>query len=246
MPQQDRDQQDAAAIAGGREVLRQVRDEGREAIREARRAVRDRNRDARQRLQAAARQQRRDEPEVRASDGGTRSRIQHVALELFTENGYEATSLREIAEHLGVTKAALYYHFRTKDEIIESLIDARIEKIGELVDWVKGQPRTVETRRELLRRYSELLHEQDHHQLMRFFERNQSSMGQLKAGATMRERMMAMLDAITEPDSPLTQQVRRSMAIFALHSTWFIVRDPAVGDDERREAALEVALELVE
>src|SRR5262245_31759345 len=50
--------------------------------------------------------------------GHTRTRIQQVALELFTQHGYEATSLREIAEKLGVTKAALYYHFRTKDEII--------------------------------------------------------------------------------------------------------------------------------
>ena len=56
----------------------------------------------------------------------TRSRIQEVALELFTEQGYEATSLREIAERLGVTKAALYYHFKTKDDIVCSLVeDAR-------------------------------------------------------------------------------------------------------------------------
>jgi AcrR family transcriptional regulator len=43
----------------------------------------------------------------------TRTRIQDVALDLFIEQGYEATSLREIAEKLGVTKAALYYHFKT-------------------------------------------------------------------------------------------------------------------------------------
>ena len=48
-----------------------------------------------------------------------------VALKLFTEQGYEATSLREIAEALGVTKAALYYHFRTKDDIVTSLIEDR-------------------------------------------------------------------------------------------------------------------------
>ena len=46
---------------------------------------------------------------------GTRERIKQVALELFTEQGYEGTSLREIAERLGVTKAALYYHFKSKD-----------------------------------------------------------------------------------------------------------------------------------
>src|SRR5215469_16465337 len=49
--------------------------------------------------------------------GGTRERIQAIALELFAEQGYEKTSLREIAERLGVTKAALYYHFKSKEDI---------------------------------------------------------------------------------------------------------------------------------
>jgi len=45
------------------------------------------------------------------------------ALELFAEQGYEKTSLREIAEHLDVTKAALYYHFKTKEEILVSIFE---------------------------------------------------------------------------------------------------------------------------
>src|SRR5947208_15156620 len=53
----------------------------------------------------------------------TRSRVQKVALELFAEQGYEKTSLREIAERLGVTKAALYYHFRSKEDIVRSFIE---------------------------------------------------------------------------------------------------------------------------
>src|SRR5207249_9245344 len=47
----------------------------------------------------------------------TRQRIQTVALELFAEQGYDKTSLREIAERLDVTKAALYYHFKSKEDI---------------------------------------------------------------------------------------------------------------------------------
>jgi len=62
----------------------------------------------------------------------TRTRIQDVALRMFIDNGYEATSLREIAEDVGVTKAALYYHFKTKDEIVTSLIDDRIAALNEL------------------------------------------------------------------------------------------------------------------
>src|ERR1700720_4697141 len=93
----------------------------------------------------------------------TRSRVQSVALELFAEHGYEKTSLREIAERLGVTKAALYYHFKTKDDIIESLVHDRLTRLEDLVVWAEAQPRTVATRREAPRRYSDMLHEQDHH-----------------------------------------------------------------------------------
>ena len=49
-----------------------------------------------------------------------------LAMQVFWSQGYEATSLREIAEELGVTKAALYYHFPTKDDIVRSMIDERI------------------------------------------------------------------------------------------------------------------------
>lgn len=54
--------------------------------------------------------------------GDTRERILSVANELFIEQGYEGTSLREIADRLDITKAALYYHFRSKDEILETLL----------------------------------------------------------------------------------------------------------------------------
>jgi AcrR family transcriptional regulator len=85
-----------------------------------------------------------------------------VALELFTEHGYEATSLREIAERLGVTKAALYYHFKSKDEIIASLMADQVAMVEQLIEWTKTQPPTVETRREFVQRYSAALHQRDH------------------------------------------------------------------------------------
>jgi AcrR family transcriptional regulator len=52
---------------------------------------------------------------------GTRERILDIALDLFIDKGYEKTSLREIAEELGFSKAALYYHFASKDDILLAL-----------------------------------------------------------------------------------------------------------------------------
>lgn len=230
------------------EAIRQARAAGREAIREAREAAREQARQSRESLKEAIRRARDAESVARqapAAEPDTRTRIQQIALDLFTEHGYEATSLREIAERLGVTKAALYYHFRTKDEIIESLVQDRVAGISELLEWAGDQPRSAEVRREFLRRYSDMLHEHGHHELMRFFERNQSSMGQHRAGAVMKGKLVEMLDILSDRDAPLTEQVRSSLAIFALHSTWFVLRDPDITDDQRRAAALEVALSLV-
>src|ERR1700761_8839589 len=85
--------------------------------------------------------------------GDTKGRIRAVALELFAEQGYEKTSLREIAERLGVTKAALYYHFRTKDDIVASLFDEFLALVDELVRWADGQVMDASTRAEVIRRY---------------------------------------------------------------------------------------------
>ncbi len=180
-------------------------------------------------------------PEVR----DTRGRIQAVALELFIEQGYEQTSLREIAERLGVTKAALYYHFRSKDEIVESLTQDRLAAIEELVAWARTQPRTVETKREFVRRYSDELHRGRQYDVMRFFERNQASMKGMPSAEKMRERMVDLMSVLSDPTDPLPVRVKCSMALLALHATWFIIHEPEVSDDQRREAALSVALDLL-
>lgn len=55
-------------------------------------------------------------------NGGTAERIEEAALELFFERGYKATSMRDIAQALGITAAALYNHYRSKDQILYSMV----------------------------------------------------------------------------------------------------------------------------
>ncbi len=69
----------------------------------------------------------------RGSDGArTREQILDVAQELFTRNGYDKTSLRDIAERLQISKAALYYYFERKEEILIAL-HRRLHTLGETV-----------------------------------------------------------------------------------------------------------------
>jgi AcrR family transcriptional regulator len=70
----------------------------------------------------------------------TRERILDVALALFTRQGYDKTSLRDIAERLEITKAALYYYFARKEDILLEL-HRRLESIGgALVDELEAAP----------------------------------------------------------------------------------------------------------
>ncbi|WP_199714676.1 TetR/AcrR family transcriptional regulator [Micromonospora radicis] len=182
---------------------------------------------------------------VSQSTGGTRERIQAVALELFTEQGYEATSLREVAERLGVTKAALYYHFKSKDEIVTSVVEDRLVRIDALVAWAETQPPSLATQRAVIERYADTMFTGEQPSVMRFFEQNQTALKSLSAGREIRERMFRLANVLAAGDESPGGQLRATLALFAVHTSWFAVRTPGITDSERRRVALEVADELL-
>ena len=53
--------------------------------------------------------------------GNTKERITEAALELFAHSGYSGTSMSDIAQRLGITKGALYKHYTSKQEILDSI-----------------------------------------------------------------------------------------------------------------------------
>jgi len=62
----------------------------------------------------------------------TKEEITIEALKLFAVRGYEAVSMREIADELGITKAALYKHFESKHDILQSIV-MRMEKEDSII-----------------------------------------------------------------------------------------------------------------
>ena len=54
---------------------------------------------------------------------GTRDKLLEAALELFSQNGYAGTNIRELSASLGLGKSSLYRHFESKDEIWNAMID---------------------------------------------------------------------------------------------------------------------------
>jgi AcrR family transcriptional regulator len=80
--------------------------------------------------------------------GAGRARLHEAALRLFAEHGVSGTSLQMIADELGVTKAAVYWHYKTKDEIVLGVVTPFVEQLAQLVEnakAVRGRRAQVET-----------------------------------------------------------------------------------------------------
>ncbi len=190
--------------------------------------------------------------------GDTRARIQQVALELFAEQGYERTSLREIAERLAVTKAALYYHFKSKEDIVRSFTEDYFCRLDALIAWGREQPPGAPTARELLDRYITIVLESG--EVFRFLERNQATIHGTEDGkhrfTQFRPRLAALMDIITGPGAPPRSRIRAAAAIFAVStSCMFFMKDAPEAEldallsdpptpEELREIVLEFATDV--
>jgi len=71
----------------------------------------------------------------------TRQQIIEIADRLFYQRGFDHTSFADIASEAGISRGNFYYHFKTKDEILEAVIDRRMEATRRMLDtWESHAP----------------------------------------------------------------------------------------------------------
>ncbi|WP_195840583.1 TetR/AcrR family transcriptional regulator [Arthrobacter sp. BL-252-APC-1A] len=87
----------------------------------------------------------------------TREKILNVSVELFMENGYPGTPLSLIASKLGFSKAALYYHFKNKDDILNGILNPLLDRIDALLEEAPQRFTDAESRWKFLVTYSDLM-----------------------------------------------------------------------------------------
>lgn len=84
----------------------------------------------------------------------TRRQIVDVADRLFYERGFEATSFADIAKDTGLSRGNFYYHFKTKNEILEAVIAQRAAHTGAMLEaW----EREAASPAECIRRFIHIL-----------------------------------------------------------------------------------------
>lgn len=166
---------------------------------------------------------------------GTKQRIQEVARELFAQQGVLKTSLQEIADRLGITKPALYYHFPSREELVRSIVQPLVTKGEEFVlqqeALDKVEPRT------LLEEYFDFNHRHRKDIVLVLTELTTlSELGLIDIVLNWRERLAALLFG---PTPTLAQATRAVVALGGLQDC--TIQFPHVPAGRLRRAAVDAA-----
>jgi AcrR family transcriptional regulator len=155
-----------------------------------------------------------DQSGVDQAVASTRERILDVALDLFTDQGFDGTSMREIAERLGISKPAIYYHFASKEEILMAL-HLRLHEFGKAaLTQLAGQTVTLQLWASLL---NELLDQMlAQRKIFLMHERNQAALEKLHRNdhdAEHEDIQQQLRQALTNPAVPLRDRVRMASSL---------------------------------
>jgi AcrR family transcriptional regulator len=172
---------------------------------------------------------------TRTRPSDTRERIRAVARELFARQGIKQTSLREIAERLGITKPALYYHFDSREALVRSIVQPMIDETDEFV--AEQERLATDDPRGLLGAYFDVVCR--HRDILRMLVLDLSSFGELgiaERAFAWRHRLIALLIG---PTPSLDARIRAVVALGGLSDC--AVEFPDVPPEQIRPFALDAA-----
>jgi len=171
----------------------------------------------------------------------TRARILDAALDVFSEYGFEGSSLQQIADRLDLTKAALYYYFRSKDELLEALVEPAITGVTDIIDACAGEPDTPARRKEFMKQYLDYYLRQ--RRLVAYISRDLATLAHPAFSAGNEVRRARMEAILAGSDLDFSDRVRVTMAFGGMQAA--IAQYPDADEAELREALLDAGAALL-
>jgi AcrR family transcriptional regulator len=143
-----------------------------------------------------------------------------AALDRFTRRGYDATSVAELAAATGMSKAAVSYHFRTKNDLLHALTDPLLDNLDALIERHPPRPHWPDEVQALLEDYLTAL--TDHSQVAAWVDSDKAVLNHPEIGARLHQNTERMCQAITGSTANGTAATARATA--ALGSLWRPIR----------------------
>jgi AcrR family transcriptional regulator len=180
--------------------------------------------------------------ESRPTVPGTRNRraaLLTAALDAFTGRGYDATSVAELASATGMSKAAVSYHFRTKNDLLHAVADPLLDSLDAILDSHPPAPRWPDQVQALLGDYLATL--TDHRQVAAWVDSDKAVLNHPQIGARLHHNTERICQAITGHAADGTAATVRATA--ALGSLWRPLRTLTPAQlDTHRDALLHAAM----
>ena len=180
--------------------------------------------------------------EVPRRDGrlrDTRERIHAIALDLFVTRGFAGTTMQDVADGLGLTKAAVYYHHPSKADLIRSVIQPAVDAVD---GFLAEADRTPLGRRELLERFFDLNY--THRQAFLALLRDPSGLEMADAHNWVPRLAQNFQHLLAGPAAGPWERICAIMAANGLSRCATLLTD--VPHDELRALSIEAALALLD
>jgi len=177
----------------------------------------------------------------------TRERILDIALDLFIRRGYAETSLREIAAELGFSKAALYYHFESKQDILLAL-HMRVHGLTDRVlPMLQAEADANDVWERLIDRLIGLALQ--NRRLIELHIRNQEAIAEIHRDASLEKHGPVRFDVeqhvlglVRDPSLPVEGRVRRTASLGVIAAVLLAADAFADVPDVELEPALRTVL----
>jgi AcrR family transcriptional regulator len=171
----------------------------------------------------------------------TRARILDAALDVFSEHGFEGSSLQQIADRLDLTKAALYYHFRSKDELLQALIEPVIADLNGILDAHADTRDSPARRRQFMEDYLDYLLRQ--RRLIAYISRDLATLAHPAISSGNQDRRARIEGMLGGADLDFNDRVRVAMAFGGVQAV--TAQYPDADEAQLREALLDATTALL-
>jgi AcrR family transcriptional regulator len=138
-------------------------------------------------------------------------RIAHLALTRFRVSGFIGTSIADLAGALGVSKAAIYYHYRSKDALLHHLVDPLLDAIDACIQDHNQPTRTA---RQLLGDYLAVL--LTHRDVVPLIATDVAILNHPAIGPRLRAQNQQLQSLLTAPDTSVAARLRAEAALGAI------------------------------
>lgn len=160
-----------------------------------------------------------------------------AALELFVERGYEGTSVADLAEATGLSKAAFVYHFGSKEDLLFELAEPLLDDLDAALDDHEALPAADREIEAALHDYLDTL--QRHREVARWIDGDKSVLNHDHLGTRLdaNNRRAHRLLVGARPS-----RTARALASAVLGMLWRPIRNDYLPDDSRsRQAVIDLA-----